>query len=99
MGAQAATRGGSFDYSAEEFRRHYKLACLDYARVVFAYQLKDRDLAWVRGGAHVLGRCVHNRSVSHLMGLVRFLDSLLEEWELSGDLSGTIGTMPDFAQV
>lgn len=58
---------------ADEFMATFRLAALDYAKVVFAYQLKGRDLAWLRAGEAQLGRCVHNRSVDHLTWFVRFL--------------------------
>jgi len=86
-----------FTYTFEEFVRDFKLACLDYTRIVFAYQLKGRDASWVRRGASALGRCTHNRSVPHLLGLVRFLDAIVLEWETSGDLSGQSRTMPGYA--
>jgi len=97
---QAEARGESLemDYDLDEIRRDFKLACLDYARVVFGYQLKGRDMDWVRRSAEVLGRCTHNRSVPHLLGLVRFLDRLLKEFESTGDLSGAPGSVPGFAE-
>lgn len=86
-------------YCIEEFRRDFKLACLDYARVVFGHMLRNRSLNWVEENKHILGRCAHNRSVPHLLGLVRFLDRLLTELETTGGLSGDVGSIPGFKAI
>jgi len=87
------------DYTYEGFCRQVKLACLDYSRIVFAYQLKGRNAAWIRSGAGLLGRCTHNRSLPILFGLVNFLDCLISELESKGDLSGAASSMPGFGSV
>jgi len=95
-GSAEATRSAS---SEDLLRKTFKLACLDYARVVFGYQLRGRDAAWIRTGAQNLGRCTHNRSIPHFLGFVRFIAALLDEWEATGDLSGKSGTMPGYSSV
>jgi len=59
------------------------LARLSRARLTRAHalQLKGRDLAWIAGGERTLGRCAHNRSVPHLLWLIRTVDETLARFE------------------
>lgn len=63
---------------SDKFFALFRLACLDYAKVVFGYQLAGRGPDWVVGGRPILGRCAHNRDLNHTLGLVRFVDKLLD---------------------
>uniref|UniRef100_A0A7S2CUD0 Uncharacterized protein n=1 Tax=Alexandrium andersonii TaxID=327968 RepID=A0A7S2CUD0_9DINO len=70
--------------TTKQFFREFRLACLDYAKVALGHHLAGYDPARLRKGRHNLKRPGHNRSVSHLLGFIRFLDRLLDGEEVPG---------------
>jgi len=68
---EVASEGRSKGYSLEAFKRHIDLACLEYGRTVFGYQLKGKGPEFVKNGVNILGRCAHNRSFDHLFWMIR----------------------------
>eukprot|EP01135_Chromosphaera_perkinsii_P001667 Nk52_evm44s208 gene=Nk52_evmTU44s208 len=72
-------------YSFETFITDYKYTVLDYARMVVAYHWKNfASPDAIRAQESKLGRCSHNRSVSHVLWLVKKVDTLLKELEAQG---------------
>lgn len=76
---------GSFAAPSEaEFFRAFRLACLDYAKVVWGQHLAHKKPDWLQAANQCIGWCAHNRSVEHALGLVRFVARLLEGVEVPG---------------
>jgi hypothetical protein len=83
--AQTHTNGGPIvEYSLGSLERDMQLVLLDYAYNVIELQWSSATPASVTSQAQVLGRCVHNRSIPHLVWFVHMVDAVLHEFESQG---------------
>ena len=77
---------GQTPYTFQEFVRDYKLAFLDYVRVVFGYVWAKATPDSHAANAAILARCVHTRDPMQAVWLIDKADRWLAEYE-SGDLA------------
>eukprot|EP00466_Bigelowiella_natans_P006448 jgi/Bigna1/88110/estExt_fgenesh1_pg.C_280082 len=65
--------------SYDQFLKDFKLAVVDYARVVVGYQWQGAKAEWMSTRKDELGACTHNRSLPHVKWFIRYVTNVLSE--------------------
>jgi aminoglycoside/choline kinase family phosphotransferase len=73
------------EYNVPDALRHFKIATLDFSRIIFAYFFDGQTPQSIEACASDQGELTHTSSIPHLIDLIRYIDQLLSELENNND--------------